>query len=398
MKTEATPEEQKQYRLHVREWLQQNLPAGWGTPEFRWPDDEKESKKALIEWENKLYQGGFSGISWPKEYGGQGLGLVEEIIFNQEFGKVSGNFSDITGINDIGKHLLGPTLLIYGTEEQKKRFIPPLLRGEEIWCQGFSEPNAGSDLASLQTRAVLDGDEWVINGQKTWTSQGHNADWIFILARTNPDAPKHKGITFFLAPMNTPGISIQQVGQMNGSKEFTETFLDNVRVPKDSYVGKLNDGWNVTMALLGFERAISSAYKQARYEAEFDRLFEVSRELKSKDGQPVLDNPFYRQKLTEVWARNRIFYYHSIKSMSQMTNQGKLGPESSLQKLFWSTLHTDMLELAMDMFSRESSCMGEESISRGEFQYLHLQSRSETIYAGTSQIQKNIISKLILGM
>lgn len=390
-------EEQTKYRLHVREWLQENLPDGWDSPQFQWPSDENEKAKLLIAWEKKLYKAGFVAISWPKEYGGQGLGLVEEFIFNQEYGKVSGIFPDV-GINDIGTHLLGPTLLMFGTEEQKKRYIPPILNVDEIWCQGFSEPNAGSDLASLQTRAVLDGDEWVINGQKIWTSKGHLSSWIFVLARTNPDVPKHKGITFFLVPTNAPGISIRPIDQMNGENEFTETFFDNVRIPKDSYVGKLNEGWYVSMALLGFERALSSACKQSRFQAEFENLFEICRQLKTQDGCPVLENPYYRQKLTEVWVRNRIFYYHSMKSISQLVNQGKLGPESSLDKLFWSTLHQDMLELAMDIFSKEAIYLGEESLSWGKFQFLFITSRAETIYAGTSQIQKNIIAKTILGM
>jgi alkylation response protein AidB-like acyl-CoA dehydrogenase len=386
--------EQEAYRQHVREWLEANIPKNWGTPFFKWPDDEAERGKMLREWDRKLYEGGFAGISWPKEYGGQGLTRVEEIIFDEEAGRLNAPQS----INVLGKLLLGPTLLHFGTEAQKQRFLPPLLRGEEVWCQGFSEPNAGSDLAGLQTRAVLDGDEWVINGQKVWTSYAHHADWCFVLARTNPDAPKHKGISFLLVPMTSPGVTVRPLVQMNGNRDFNEVFFDNVRIPKENIVGNVNEGWKVAMALLGFERGTLALGRQVRFQNEFDNLARLSGEMRTPEGTLVKDNPHYRQRLAAVFAEIRILRYHGLKTISQLLNEGKLGPEASLQKLFWSTMHKELGFLAMDILGEQAPYWGADSIGRGQMQQIHLSSHGETIYAGSSQIQKNIIAELILGM
>lgn len=388
-----TPE-QEQFRRQVRQWLEENLPTGWGTPHFRWPDDEKERARWLREWDRKVYEAGFAGLSWPKEYGGQGKTVVEEIIFDEEAGKLNAPPS----INVLGKLLLGPTLLLYGTEEQKKRFLPPLLRGEEVWCQGFSEPNAGSDLASLQTRAVLDGDEWVINGQKVWTSYAHHADWCFVLARTDPDAPKHKGISFFLVPMNSPGVTVRPLVQMNGNRDFNEVFFDNVRIPKDHVVGGVNNGWRVAMGTLGFERGTLALGRQVRFQRELDLICRVSATKTTPDGSRTIDNPYYRQRLAQMQAEVRIFRYLGLKTVSQLLNEGKLGPEASLQKLYWSTMHVRMGNLGVEILGSEAAYWGEDSESRGLIQQIHLTSRGETIYAGSSQIQKNIIAEMVLGM
>lgn len=388
-----TPE-QEEFRLRVRQWLKENLPKRWGTPHFKWPEDEKERVQWLREWDRKVYEAGFAGLSWPKEYGGQGMTVVEEIIFDEEAGKLNAP----TSINFIGKLLLGPTLLMYGTEEQKKRFLPPLLRGEEVWCQGFSEPNAGSDLASLQTRAVLDGDEWVINGQKVWTSFAHHADWCFVLARTNPEAPKHKGITYFLVPMNSPGVTVRPLVQPDGNRDFNEVFFDNVRIPKENVVGGVNNGWKVAMSTLGFERGTLALGRQVRFQRELDDIVRVSATKRTPDGSLAIDNPYYRQRLAQMQAEVRIFRYLGLKTVSQLLNEGKLGPEASLQKLYWSTMHGRMLRLGMEILGPDGLYWGEESESRGMIQKSFLTSLAETIYAGTSQIQKNIIAEMVLGM
>ncbi|PWA10754.1 hypothetical protein DCC39_10730 [Pueribacillus theae] len=388
-----TPE-QEAYREKVRNWLHENLPEGWGTPRFKLPEDELERGKFLNELDKKIYEGGFLGISWPKEYGGQGLTLVEEIIYGEEAGKL-----DVPdGPNVLGRLLLGPTLLQFGTEEQKKRYIPPLLRCDEIWCQGFSEPNAGSDLASLQTKAVLDGDEWVINGQKVWTSLAHHADWCFLLARTDQDAPKHKGITFFLVPMDNPGVTVRPLVQLNKSREFNEVFFDNVRIPKENVVGGVNNGWQVAMGTLSFERGTLSPGQLIRFQNEFNVLAKVAGDLRTSDATLVKDNRYYRQKLAEIYTEIRIMHYHSLKSISQRLNEGKLGPEASLQKLFYTTTRVKLGELGIEILAEEAPYWGEESVGRGKMQEVYFDSRGATIYAGSTQIQKNIIAERILGM
>lgn len=388
-----TPE-QEAYRKQVREWLLENIPEGWGTPKFKMPETEEEMGKLKRDWDRKLYEGGYAGISWPKEYGGQGLTHVEEIIFDEEAGKLNAP----SGVNVLGKLLLGPTLLQFGSEEQKKRFLPPLLSGEEVWCQGFSEPNAGSDLAALQTRAELDGDEWVITGQKVWTSYAHHSDWCFVLARTDQDAPKHRGISFFLVPMDVPGVTVRPLVQLNKNRDFNEVFFDNVRVPKDSIVGGLNNGWKVAMGTLGFERGTLALGRQVRFQNEFNELVKLASEMRTADGSLVKDNPYYRQKMVEVFNEIRILRYHGLKTISQLLNEGKLGPEASLQKLFWTTMHVELGEVAMEVLGEEAPYWEEESVGRGKMQDIYFGSRGATIYAGSTQIQKNIIAEMILGM
>jgi alkylation response protein AidB-like acyl-CoA dehydrogenase len=387
--------EQEAYRKKVREWLIENLPEGWGTPQFKWPDDENEVSQFYRNWMRKVYEAGFGGISWPKEYGGQGLTFVEEIIFDEEAGKLNAPATYQTQVSTL---LLGPTLLQFGTEEQKKRFISPLLKGEEVWCQGFSEPNAGSDLASMQTKAELDGDEWVINGQKVWTSVAHLADWCFVLARTDSHAPKHKGISFFLVPMDSPGLTIRPIVQINKNRDFCEVFFENVRIPKDNIVGNVNEGWKVTMGTLAYERGLFTLGRQARFQNEFIKLAKLAGQGRTSDGEDVRTNSHYRQRLSEVYNELQIMRYHGLKTISQLLNDGKLGPEVSLQKLYYSTLHSKMGELAMDVLGEEAPYWGQNSIGLGEMQNIFIGSRAETIYAGTSQIQKNIIAEKVLGM
>ncbi|PWA10685.1 hypothetical protein DCC39_11000 [Pueribacillus theae] len=388
-----TPE-QEAYRARAREWLLENIPKGWGTPEFEMPRTEEEMGKFKREWDRKLYEGGYAGISWPKEYGGQGLTHVEEIIFDEEAGKLNAP----SGVNVLGKLLLGPTLLQFGSEEQKKRFLPPLLRGDEVWCQGFSEPNAGSDLAALQTRAELDGDEWVINGQKVWTSYAHHSDWCFVLARTDQEAPKHKGISFFLVPMDSPGVSVRPLVQLNENRDFNEVFFDNVRIPKENVVGGVNNGWKVAMGTLGFERGTLALGRQVRFQNEFNELVKLASEKRLADGTLAIDNPYYRQKMVEVFNEIKILRFHGLKTISQLLNEGKLGPESSLQKLFWTTMHVELGEVAMEVLGEEAPYWGVESVGRGKMQDIYYTSRGATIYAGSTQIQKNIIAEMILGM
>ncbi|MFD1929079.1 acyl-CoA dehydrogenase family protein [Sporosarcina siberiensis] len=380
------------YRIEVREWLEENLPKGWGTPLYKKPQNVEEERVFYRGWEKTIYKGGFNGITWPKEYGGQEKTSIHEIIYYEEAGKLNAP----PEVNALGKALFGPTLLVYGTEEQKKRYLEPLLKGEEMWCQGFSEPNAGSDLASLQTKAGLDGDEWVITGQKVWTSGAQFADWCFVLARTDQNVPKHKGITFFIIPMDAEGVTVRPIVQMDKQSMFNEVFFDGVRIPKDHYVGELNDGWKIAMTTLSFERGTMSLGRQAQFQKEFEHIVKLSKELRTEDGSLVADNAYYRQKLAEIYAEIRIFRYHGLKTMSQLMNENRLGPEASMQKVFWSSMHVKLGELAMEILGEHAPYWGESSLGKGILQGNDFLSRGETIYAGTTQVQKNIIAERVL--
>lgn len=384
-------EAQREYRMKARAWLEEHKPKNLDLL----AQNYKEFANVLTEWEKKLAQAGYIGISVPKEYGGQGLTFMEEMIFNQEFGRSGAP----RGINNIGVSLLMPTLLAVGTEEQKKRFIPAITKAEEIWCQGYSEPNAGSDLASLSTRAVLDGDEWVINGQKIWTSWASEADWCFVLARTDPEAPKHKGISYLLVPMTTPGIEVRPLKQMTLKSDFCEVFFDNVRIPKENIVGGVNEGWKVANATLSFERGTGPLRRTAAYKSVLLDLVQLSKELTiGESGRRVVDESYFRQKLAKSYMEFTILGYHGLNIASQIVNGEKIGPEVSMQKLFYSEAHKRFGELAMEMESEQATYWFDSALSKGKFQMTYLESRGDTIHSGTSQIQKNIIAERVLGM
>ena len=258
------PPEAEAFRSEIRSWLEANLPEGWGTPGFSMTREERRAFNQA--WTKKLFDGGWICASWPKEYGGKGLSLMESVVLNEEFARAEAPLR----ADFFGDTLVGPTILQWGTEEQKQQFIPGILNGTIAWCQGFSEPEAGSDLASLKTRAELDGDEWVINGQKVWTTQAQFADYIFLLARTDPDAPKHAGISYLLVPMKQPGIEVRPIPQVDGSADFNEVFFTNARCPVANVVGGVNNGWKVAMTTLGFERGSSSTTGYRRFLRELD--------------------------------------------------------------------------------------------------------------------------------
>ena len=263
------PPEAEEFRGVIRAWLTENLPEGWGTPGFSMTPAERAAFNE--QWTAKLFAGGWICASWPTEYGGKGLTLLQQVVLNEEFARAGAPLR----ADFFGDTLVGPTLLQWGTEEQKKQFIPSILNGTIAWCQGFSEPDAGSDLASLKTRAELDGDEWVINGQKVWTTQARRADYIFLLARTDPDAPKHAGISYLLVPMKQPGVEVRPIEQIDGSAEFNEVFLTNVRCPKENVIGGVNNGWKVAMTTLGFERGTSATTGYRRFQKEFNEILAV---------------------------------------------------------------------------------------------------------------------------
>ncbi|APH71602.1 acyl-CoA dehydrogenase family protein [Aquibium oceanicum] len=380
-----TPE-QNAFRMRLRGWLAEKLPPDWGGPRFMGPDDDAENARFQIDWERRLYAAGYQGIHWPKAYGGQGLTLLEHLIASEELGRVSAP----EGINTLGKELVGPIVLALGTEEQKKTVIPRMLRLDDIWCQGFSEPDAGSDLAGLRTRAVRDGDHWVVNGQKLWTSFAHHANKCILLARTDPDAPKHKGLTLFLLDMKTPGVTVRPLRQITGRSEFNEVFFDNARIPLDAHLGAVNEGWNAAVGVLGFERATARFYRQSRFTAEFLQLVAS---LKRRSDKAA--DPWFRQRAGALLAELRMHRLMNLKVASRVVNGREIGSEASVVKLFWSEMHQRIMDFASEIFA-EDFVLDLPEAERFRFLYMHI--RAETIYAGTSEVQRNIIGERMLGL
>ena len=373
-------DDQIAYRDRFRAWLDENL-----APDAIEPADDVEAAKR---WKRKLHRAGYAGVAWPKAYGGQGLTPVEHAIVAAELGF----YGVPEGADVIGAEVVGPILLSHGTEAQKMRHLPRLLAGEEVWCQGFSEPNAGSDLAALKTRAVRDGGDWIVNGRKIWTSHAHQADLCVVLARTDPNAPGRDGFTLFLVDMRAPGTSIRPIVQITGRREFNEVFFDDVRVSDAMRVGTVDAGWPLAKAVLSYERASTSLHRNARYRREFDDLLAIYRRADAS-GSRDRDNADLRQRLAETYADIEIHRYHDLRTAELLASGREPGPEASIVKLHWSELHQRMSELALDLLGADA--MG-DSPEAERWRDLYLESRSDTLYAGTSEIQRNIIADRIL--
>jgi alkylation response protein AidB-like acyl-CoA dehydrogenase len=390
-----TPEQQS-FRDEVREWLKKNLPRGW-VERLREGSDvpRPEAYEFLRGWQRQMYDAGFVGLTWPKEYGGRGLSFMEELILAEEMALQKA--PPVLNILAIG--MAGPTIIAYGTEEQKKRYPAKMLSCEEIWCQGYSEPNAGSDLASLQTRAVKDGEDYVINGQKVWTSLAHVADWMMLLARTDPDAPKHKGITYFLLDMKLPGITVKPLKQITGDPEFNEVYFDNVRVHESEILGGLNNGWAVGLATLMYERLALGFGLQVRLRIALDGLVELARNTK-KNGASATKDPVLRQKLAQLWIETEVFKYTGARAITKLLKGELPGPEASTGKMMWVDGHQHLQELAMEIEGPFSQLMrgSQWAMADGLWQHTFLRSRANSIEGGTTEIQKNIIGERVLGL
>jgi alkylation response protein AidB-like acyl-CoA dehydrogenase len=394
------PAEAEAYREKIRAFLGEHLPSGWeGIGAL--PADEAAAFAA--QWRATLHEHGYLAAAWPKEYGGGGLTPLEQVILVEELVKAgvpTGTSNDVFGIQ-----MVGNTILHWGTEEQKRHYLPRILSGEDKWCQGYSEPGAGSDLGSLGCRAVLDGDEWVINGQKIWTSAAHLANMIFVLTRTDPDQPKHKGITFLLVPMDQPGVEVRPIKMMTGSSDFNETWFTDARTAKENVVGGVNQGWAVAMTLLGYERGEAAATMPILFRAELDRLLALAASL-GRDRDPLI-----RQRLAWCYSKVEIMRFLGMRSLSRFIAGHEPGPESSIFKLYWSEYHKVVTELALDVLgvtsgapsgrwpknAFQSDDVGAPNDSAswvGTF----LNARAGTIYAGTSQIQRNILGEMVLGL
>ena len=399
------PPDAEQFRGEIRAWLEENLPEGWFDDGFEMTSEER--RKFHEEWTQKLFDGGWICASWPKEYGGKGLTTMQTVVLNEEFARAGAPLR----ADFFGDTLVGPTILQWGSEEQKQEFLPKILGGEMRWCQGFSEPNSGSDLASLKTSAVLDGDEWVINGQKVWTTGGHHADYCFLLTRTDPDAPKHQGISYLLVPMRQPGVEVRGITQPDGTAEFCEVFFDDARCPKDNVVGGVNNGWKVANSTLAFERGQSATTGYRRFAEEYRQMVEAA------TANGAIDDPIIRQRLARYWTKIQILRFNGLRSLTA-TVRGLKDPGvmalGVTNKMFWSEMHKEAMELALDIFGAPSMLVDTEPASgswpgalrdkrREGYPVSPMMSsfffsRSETIWGGTSQIQRNITGERVLGL
>ena len=382
-----------EFRSLVQAWLAEHVVGEFAELRGRGgPGDEEVGFETRVAWEELLGAAGWIGLGWPVEHGGRGASLSQQIIWAEEYARADAP----ARVNHMGENLLAPTLIEYGTPEQCERFLPGIRNGTERWCQCYSEPDAGSDLANVKTRADLDGDSWVINGQKVWTSLAHVSHWSFVVARTEPGSVRHAGLTFLLVPMDQDGIEIRPIVQPTGGGEFNETFFTDARTEADLVVGEVGDGWRIAMGLLAFERGISTLAQQVGFERELDATIELARRYGK------LDDPVVRQRLMRSWTELHLIKVNAMRSMSAT---GVPGPAASISKLFWGSWHRDLGELMVDL----QGMAGLIAVPDGQFveegdypltleQKLFLFTRSDTIYGGSNEIQRNVLGERVLGL
>ena len=379
--------EERAFRDEARTWLEEQLSGPFKDLRGRGASGDQDSYvEERIAWGKVMGAAGWNCIGWPKEFGGRGCSIKEEAIFNEEYVRANGPGN----VGHIGETLLGPTLIHFGTVEQQQRFLPPIIAGDEIWCQGYSEPGAGSDLANVQTKATLVGDEWIIEGQKIWTSGAQYSDWCFVMCRTDPDAPKHRGISYILVPMNQEGIEIRPIRQMGGSAEFAEVFYDGAKAHKDHVVGGINNGWKVGMGTLAFERGASTLGQQYLFQQEFEEVVEAAKTT------GAAKDPVIRQRLADAWIGLKVM---RVNALRMLEHQGAdLNREALISKLYWSNWHRDLGKLAMDILGDEAELIEGAPYELTRMQKWYLFARADTIYAGSNQIQRNIIGERGLGL
>ncbi len=399
------PPDAEEFRTEIRGWLEDHLPAGWFGAGFEMSATERAAFSEA--WAQQLYAGGWICATWPVEYGGKGLSLMQGVVLAEEFARAKAPLR----ADFFGDTLVGPTILQWGSEEQKKEFLPRIMGGTVRWCQGFSEPDSGSDLASLKTTAVLDGNEFVINGQKVWTTQAQFADYCFLLARTDPNAAKHAGISYLLVPMNQPGVDVRPITQPDGTAEFNEVFFADARCPAENVVGGLNNGWAVTNTTLGFERGQSATTGYRRFLEEWTVM------VAEATANGAIADPMIRQRLAQYWSKVQIIRINGLRTLTA-SYTGRKDPSvaalGATNKMHWSEMHQEAMELALDIYGARSMLadVGPASGSwpgalRGKVTEGYAVSpmvstfffsRSETIWGGTSQIQRNIVGERVLGL
>jgi hypothetical protein len=377
-------ERENAFRVEARAWLEANVPQA-PLPSF----DTAEGARAHRAWEKRLDAGGWAMVPWPKEYGGRGANLLEWLVFEEEYYRARAP----KRINQNGIFLLGPTLMEYGTPAQKARFLPKIASSEEVWAQGWSEPNAGSDMAAITTTALRDGDHYVIQGQKTWASRGAFADWLFGMFRTDPTSERHHGLTFVLVPLDTPGVTVRPIAQLDGETGFAEVFFDGARVPVEHRLGAEGEGWSVAMSTAGFERGLMLR-SPARFQDTAARLVALLRENDASASEPLRDD------VVRCWMGAEAYALETYRTVSRLLAGGKIGAEASLNKIFWSELDIRMHELALQVLGDRAELLPEAPAAQGVGTWLdsYLFALSGPIYAGTNEIQRNIVAERILGM
>jgi alkylation response protein AidB-like acyl-CoA dehydrogenase len=372
------------FRSEVRAWLADNLSGEFahliGTGG---PGREHEFITERLAWERRLGEGGWIGLGWPEADGGRGLSWEEQVIFYEEYARAGGPGR----AGHIGEQLVGPTLLMFGTPEQKATFLPGILSGTQMWCQGYSEPNAGSDLAAVRTRAALRDGEWHVDGQKVWTSLAQHADWCFVLARTDPERQRHRGLSYLLVPMRQPGIEVRPIVQLTGTSEFNEVFFDDARTPEENVVGQPGEGWKVAMGTLAVERGVSTFGQQLGFQRELESVVASARD------SGAIDDPDIAARIVDAWAGLRVLRY---------TAEGTLGAAdpggaANIAKLLWANWHRDLGELAVDVAGPDATIAG-VNYDLSDEQRLFLFTRADTIYGGSNEIQRNVIAERLLGL
>jgi len=382
----------EEFRAEVREWLTDNLVGDYAALKgLGGPGREHEAFEERLAWNRQLAAAGLTCLGWPVEHGGRGLSVAHRVAFYEEYAKADAPDK----VNHLGEELVGPTLIAYGTPEQQQRFLPAIRDVTELWCQGYSEPGAGSDLANVSTSAVLTGDteaseatgkqHWVINGQKVWTSLAHWAQWCFLLARSEKGSKRHAGLAYLLVPLDQPGVEIRPIVQLTGDSEFNEVFFTDARTDADLVVGQPGDGWRVAMATLTFERGVSTLGQQILYARELSGLVQLAGNC------GALEDPLIRQRLTRAWAG-----LQTMRSFAMATMDEEQPGQDSVSKLLWANWHRDLGELAMEIRGRAGLILVDNEFD--EWQRLFLFSRSDTIYGGSNEVQRNIIAERVLGL
>lgn len=380
----------EQFRQEVADWLEANLCGDFEPIRFRGgPGDEHSFVEERKVWEQALAEGGWTAIGWPKEFGGRGASIEQQVIFNEEYARAGGPGR----VGHIGETLTGPTLIAYGTQAQCDKYLPGIKAGRELWCQGYSEPSAGSDLANVKTKARFDepSGKWLLSGQKVWTSLAHESDFCFVIARTDPESQGQKGLGFFLMKMDQPGVAIRPIHQLTGTAEFNEVFLDEAVCDADDIVGAPGDGWRVAIALLGFERGVSTLGQQMLFQSELNEIVALAK------NNGAAQDPMIRQRLADAHIGLKIMRYNSMRMMSG-GEDGSLQKEAMIYKLYWASWHRNLGKLAMDVLGPEAELLSAEPYELSRLQSLFLFTRADTIYGGTNQIQRNLIAERALGM
>ncbi len=372
--------EEEAFRDELRGWLDANHPG-------REPEGDEAGFEFRREWQKKLYEAGWAGLSWPKEYGGRGASLVEQAIFNEEIVRAQAPQM----ANVLGLAMGGPTVIAHGTDEQKERYLLPILSAEEIWCQGFSEPDSGSDLASVKTTAVRHGDDWLVTGQKVWTTLAHHSKWCMLVARTDLDAPKHKGLTYFLMDMEQDAVQVRPLRQLTGESEFNELFLEEARIPNENIVGAEGNGWNVAITTLMHERATLAFGLQVAVQIAMRELMEKARSSPVNGGM-ASEDPIIRQRLGQLYIEAEVLRLNAYRGLTAQMKYGVPGPEGSLGKWHWSEVNQSLTELAMDIAGPRAQ------LDDGEWTYRFLRARANSIEGGTTEILKNIVAERVLGL